>query len=106
MADSVILLATTFFAWAIRQCGKNVLESDQDGIPRQSRGAKPGIKRRKVGRPRKAVTVPIQYSGLGLNMKKGSPPVVFNINLKISTDTKKEDLRRIFSDLKDELLDF
>ncbi|MFC2173240.1 hypothetical protein ACFLU6_11505, partial [Acidobacteriota bacterium] len=53
MADSVVLLSTTFFVWAARQGGLDVLEGDQNGVPRRGRGAKPGLARRRVGRPRK-----------------------------------------------------
>ncbi|MFC2171447.1 hypothetical protein ACFLU6_02315 [Acidobacteriota bacterium] len=104
MADSVILLATTFFTWAARQGGMNVLEGDRDGIARRGRGAKPGLTRRKVGRPRKKTTAASRDFGFGgRGAVKGIPPVLLNVNLQISKETRRVDIKRMLTDLKEEL---
>ena len=103
MADSVVLLATTFFTWAARQGGIDVLEGDMNGTPRRGRGAKPGLARRRSPRAARVAAFPIAGS---FKTFKGLPPVVFNVNLQVSKETKKNDIRRMLADVKEELKNF
>lgn len=105
MADSVILLATTFFCWAVREAGINVLVGDESGAPRRGRGAKPGLGRGRRGRPRPSRRSQLFAPGAVL-ADAGVPGIVLNVNIQISKDTKKADLHRMLIDLRDELKEF